>query len=163
MVKDKQKIIEISPFDEEILKQVEKYDIKNNTSYLTTIKNMVGSYDKKTYNVMRMTLPVTYSVFAYLNNDKISNLCLTYAQNDLKNFIMYLDNNNINIYNDLVEYAFKKEAMSEVIALVDRNDEKIINELLDDKFIPLFDNNSEEELVPLVKDREFEEEYKNVR
>ena len=29
MVKDKQKIIEISPFDEEMLKQVKKYDIKN--------------------------------------------------------------------------------------------------------------------------------------
>lgn len=163
MVKDKQKIIEINPFDKVMLKRVEKYDEKNNTSYLTAIKNMVGSYDKKTYNVMRMTLPVTYSVFAYSNNDKISNLCLTYAQNDLKNFIMYLDDNNMDIYNDLVEYAFKKEAMGEVIALVDINNKNIINELLDDKFIPLFDDNSEEELVPLVKDREFEEEYKNVR
>lgn len=163
MVKDKQKIIEISPFDEEMLKQVKKYDIKNNTRYLTTIKNMVGSYDKKIYDVMKMTLPVTYSVFAYFNNDKISNLCLTYTQKDLKNFIMYLDNSNIAIYDDLTEYAFKKGAMSEVIALVDRNDKKTINELLDDKFIPLFDNNSEEDLVPLVKDREFEKEYKNVR
>ena len=163
MNKGRQKIVEINPFDNEMLKLVKKYDSDNDTRYFDTIKTIVGDIDSKYYEVMKMTLPVTYSIFAYYGDNSLRDVCLIYSEKDLKTFRMYLNDKNFSICYNLTDYAFKNEAMSEVIVLVDRNNHKIINDLLDNKYIPLFDDNSKEALVPLVKDNEFEKEYKNVR
>lgn len=163
MNKGRQRIVEINPFDNEMLKLVKKYDKENDTYHLDTIKTIVGDMDSKYYEVMKMTLPVTYSVFAHYEKNGLKDVCLTYSEKDLKTFRMYLNDKNFGICYDLADYAFKSEAMSEVIVLVDKNNHRIINDLLDNRYIPLFDDNSNEDLVPLVKDNEFEKEYKNVR
>ncbi len=158
----KQKLIEINPYNKEMMEKVIKYDEKNSTNYLSSLKStieLVGSALE--YEVYKMTMPVIYDVFAYYDGNDLSNLCLTYQQKDLKIFTMYLDNKNFQLYDDLELYATKNLCMSVVAALVDKNNHKLINNLIKDKYTPYFDDNSKEELVPLVKDNT--EITKNIR
>ena len=151
----KQELIEINPFNKEIIEMVIKYDKENNTNYcknLKTIQDTIG--DTKEYEIYRMIKPVIDGVFAYHNTNNLSNLCSVHQEKDLKKFIMELDDKNFEIYRDLENYAFKNLGMKDVIALVEKNNNKLINMLLADEFIPLFDDNSKEKLVPLIKDSE---------
>ena len=151
----KQELVEINPFNEELVKKVKKYDKENGTSYYTCIEYVKNTIkDSAQYEMYKMTVPVTNDIFAYYDGKNLSKLCLTYQQKDLKIFTMYIDDKNFKLYQDLEMYASKNLGMNVVAAMIDKNNNKLINNLIDDEYTPYFDDNSEEELVPLIKEKE---------
>ena len=152
----KQELVEINPFNEEMVKKVIKDDKENSTDYYACIKYVKNKIKNSAqYEMYKMTVKVTDDIFAYYDGKNLSKLCLTTQQKDLKIFTMYLDDKNYNLHDDLEMYASKNLGMIVVAAMVDKNNNKLINNLVNDnEYTPYFDDNSKEELVPLIKEKE---------
>ena len=151
----KQELVEINPFNEEMAKKVKLYDQENGTSYYNCIEYVKNTIkDSAQYEIYKMTVPVTNDIFAYYDGKNLSKLCSTTQQKDLKIFTMYLDDKNYNLHDDLEMYATKNLGMIVVVAMVDKNNNKLKYDLMDDNYTPYSDDDSKEKLIPLIKDKE---------
>jgi len=72
----------------------------------------------------------------------------------LKSFKAYIDEKNSDIVQSLCNYAFNNLGMEQFMILVSNKSKNLINDLMDNQFIPLYDENCEDEYIPLVKEKE---------
>ncbi|MBR4617822.1 MAG: hypothetical protein IKO49_00725 [Bacilli bacterium] len=154
IVRSFDQIREIDPYNQELINLLNKYDKKNNTNYKHILDNIVDNKSKEEYELYRMTSPVVKSIFCSYDGGSIKNVCFAEYQTDLKNFKVYVDNLNVKIYNDITKFAFKNLGMEEVIVLIESANESVINTLLNDGYIPLFDKNDNKDHLTFIKEKE---------
>lgn len=147
-------IKEINPYSDEDNKLVINYDEENKTNYSNILNDIKQEYPKEDYDLLRMTDPTFQMLIYKSKGQKIEDLCLTFYERDLKSFSIYLDEKNKNIYKEATQYAFKNMNMQSVNVFVDKNDKNLIQKLLNDEYIPLFDQNDKDSDVVFLKENE---------
>lgn len=147
-------IIEINPFDTENLKMLREYDKKNKTTYSKYALDCIKNNDKEKYELEKLVFPVFKGIYCNYDSDGISNVCIAEYETDLKNFKVYIDEKNSDIVQSLCNYAFNNLGMEQFMILVSNKSKNLINDLMNSQFVPLYDENSEDEYIPLVKEKE---------
>lgn len=152
--RDYRDIIEINPFDAENLKMLKEYDKENKTAYSNYVIDCIKNSDKEKYELEKLVFPVFKGIYCNYDSDRISNVCIAEYETDLKKFKLYVDEKNFEIIHGLCNYAFNNLEMEQFMVLVSSKSKKIINALCASKFIPLYDENSSEEYIPFIKEKE---------
>ena len=147
-------IIELNPFDSKSLELIKQYDQKNKTDYSKYLVDAFHSSTYEQYELEKMVSPVFKGVYCNYDGEELKNVVLVEYETDLKKFKVYIDEKNYNIVNPLTSYVFNNLGMEQFVVFTNKNSKKIINELMEDEFIPLFDGNSNDSYVPLIKEKE---------
>lgn len=155
-------IKEIDPYSEADIALLKEYDQENHTNYFKMLDMICHNYSKEEYELLRMTNTVFKLLFYSTRKNKIDNICLVEYETDLKRLNMYIDNINKGIYKEVTEHAFKNMDMESVTVFVNKNDEKIIHNLLENGYIPLYDSTEKTDIVPLLLEKG-ESAYKGER
>lgn len=134
-------IIEINPFNNKYVKLLESYDLDNNTNYLKILGEIKGSLSEDSYELNRMIFPCFKALYCSYDGDSISNVCYVECDMDLKCIKIYLDNYNKSICDDITSFSFRNLNMEEVFIIVDKKYKNIIDDLLNNQYIPLYDDN----------------------
>ena len=147
-------IKEINPFDKKQLQLLKKYDVSKKTNYIKVLSDNVSTMETQDFELYRMANPVVKTICYIGDNKKIKDACFVEYENDLKIFRAYINLNNINMRDELVNYAFKRLGMEEVTFLLDKNDKKLMELLLGEDYIPLYDEKENDDYILFVKGKD---------
>ena len=147
-------VIEINPFDKDNLKMLKEYDTKNKTTYSKYALDSIKNSDKEKYELEKLVFPVFKGIYCNYDSDGINNVCIAEYETDLKIFKVYIDEKNFEIIQGLCSYAFNNLGMEQFMVLVSSKSKNLINSLCASEFIPLYDENSKEEYIPFIREKE---------
>ncbi len=150
--RDYDSIQEINPFDNNQLELLKEYDFNKKTNYLKCLESFVTAIDNHDFELYKMTSPIVKTLYCVKAGDSLKHVCLVEYENDLKMFKVYIDKNNYQIRDKLVNYAFNNLAMEEAMFFVNKSDDKIINSFIKDDYISL--SEEKEEYATFLKEKE---------
>lgn len=146
-------IHEVNPYNEKDLELVKKY---NSNIYNEIVKSTNGmNYDN--YK-RKLELDVLVKKYYYTSlEDSITNLITVVIEKDTKIASLYPNFSSYNkkLIPELCDYMLND--MEEVFVFIKSDNVKVINDLLNDRFISL-KTDDDGGLVPLLKEKVFEEE-----
>ena len=153
IVKKSSNIIEFDPYDQKLIRQLKKYDLKIGTIYSDEIDKIKKDLTEEEYQLERMVFPCFRILFCTYDGDVINNVCCGDIEKDLKRITLFIDEVNYKIYKRLTEYCFSNLGLEEVIVLVEKENKSIIKDLIKSNYIPLFDDGDHEEVLPFIKEK----------